>query len=45
VSLWWLAGGRIPKDEPFEETLHRELKEETGLEIESISLSEDNMWN
>ena len=32
---WWFAGGRIHKDESLEETLHREVKEETGLEIES----------
>jgi ADP-ribose pyrophosphatase YjhB (NUDIX family) len=32
---WWFAGGRIHKDELLEETLHREVKEETGLEIES----------
>jgi ADP-ribose pyrophosphatase YjhB (NUDIX family) len=32
---WWFAGGRIHKGESFEETLHREVKEETGLEIKS----------
>ena len=34
-GLWWFAGGRINKGESFEETLHREVSEETGLEIES----------
>jgi colanic acid biosynthesis protein WcaH len=33
---WWFAGGRIHKGESFEETLHREVKEETGLKIESF---------
>jgi colanic acid biosynthesis protein WcaH len=32
---WWFAGGRIHRGESFEETLHREVKEETGLKIES----------
>jgi ADP-ribose pyrophosphatase YjhB (NUDIX family) len=32
---WWFAGGRIHRDESFVDTLHREVKEETGLEIES----------
>ena len=32
---WWFPGGRIHKGESFEQTLHREVKEETGLKIES----------
>jgi ADP-ribose pyrophosphatase YjhB (NUDIX family) len=32
---WWFAGGRIHKNESFEETLFREVEEETSLEINS----------
>lgn len=35
VRQWWFAGGRIHKEESPEETLQREVKEETELEIES----------
>jgi ADP-ribose pyrophosphatase YjhB (NUDIX family) len=30
---WWFPGGRIHLGESFEQTLHREVKEETGLRI------------
>jgi len=32
---WWFAGGRIHRGESFEDTLRREVREETELEIES----------
>ena len=35
IGQWWFAGGRIHKGETLEETLQREVKEETNLEIES----------
>ena len=36
---WDLPGGHIEVDEPKEEALRREVKEETGLEISDIKLS------
>jgi ADP-ribose pyrophosphatase YjhB (NUDIX family) len=35
----WFAGRRIHRGESFEETLLREVREETGLEIESYRFS------
>jgi len=35
VGQWWFAGGRIHIGESFEETLRREVREETGLEVGS----------
>jgi ADP-ribose pyrophosphatase YjhB (NUDIX family) len=37
-GLWWFAGGRIHRGESLEQTLYREVKEETGLEIEDYKL-------
>lgn len=35
---WWFPGGRIRKGESLKETLYREVKEETNLEIISYKL-------
>ena len=35
---WWLPGGRIHRGESLEETLRREVREETGLEISAYKL-------
>jgi colanic acid biosynthesis protein WcaH len=35
---WWFPGGRIHMGESLEDTLRREVKEETGLEISSYKL-------
>ena len=35
---WWFPGGRIHKGESLEETLRREIKEETGFEISEYKL-------
>jgi ADP-ribose pyrophosphatase YjhB (NUDIX family) len=38
MGQWWFAGGRIRKGESLEEALHREVKEELGLEISTYKL-------
>jgi colanic acid biosynthesis protein WcaH len=37
-GFWWFAGGRIHKGESLEQTLRREIKEETGLELKTHKL-------
>jgi colanic acid biosynthesis protein WcaH len=37
-GLWWFPGGRIHKGESLEQTLRREVKEETGLELKNYKL-------
>ncbi|MFA5125763.1 MAG: NUDIX hydrolase [archaeon] len=36
-GTWGIVGGHLEKNESIEEALHREVKEETGMEIEIIS--------
>jgi phosphoglycolate phosphatase len=35
-NLWGIPGGKIKLNEPAEEALRREVREETGLEIDDI---------
>jgi ADP-ribose pyrophosphatase YjhB (NUDIX family) len=37
-GLWWFPGGRIHKCESLKETLQREIREETGLDLDSFKL-------
>jgi colanic acid biosynthesis protein WcaH len=35
---WWFPGGRIKKGESLKQALHREVKEETGLQVTTQKL-------
>jgi colanic acid biosynthesis protein WcaH len=37
-GLWWFVGGRIHKGESLEQTLRREIKEETDLDLDTYEL-------
>ena len=37
-KLWTLPGGKVRRLESLEETLHREVAEETGLKVHSVVL-------
>ena len=36
IGFWALPGGRVEKDETVEETIVREVKEETGLDVQIL---------
>lgn len=38
IQKWDIPGGRINSDEPLDDALKREVREETGLEVESVEL-------
>ena len=37
-NTWGILGGHMEKGEQIEETLHREIKEETNLEVDMIKM-------
>jgi 8-oxo-dGTP diphosphatase len=45
LNVWLYPGGHIEENENPDETLLREVKEETGIEIEIISSKDDTLSN
>lgn len=43
LNVWLYPGGHVEKNENPDETLLREVKEETGLEVEIISNKDDSL--
>ena len=41
LGVWLYPGGHVEKDENPDQTLIREVKEETGLDVEIISQKDD----
>jgi 8-oxo-dGTP diphosphatase len=47
-GVWQFAGGRLNSDERWEDGLHREIREETGIldiEVAKILLVDNFAWN
>ncbi|MFC2136173.1 NUDIX hydrolase [Bacteroidota bacterium] len=42
-EIWHTPGGGVEEGETFEEALHREIMEETGLKIKIVKLLGDNI--
>ncbi|MGV8150644.1 MAG: NUDIX domain-containing protein [Candidatus Woesearchaeota archaeon] len=45
IGKWLHVGGHVESGEDFEESLIREIKEETGLDVEILNLEHDNLFN
>jgi 8-oxo-dGTP pyrophosphatase MutT (NUDIX family) len=44
-NIWGHVGGHLESDEDFEEALLREIKEETGLDVEILNLDDKKLFN